>query len=267
MKTYVYAPASWAKWYWLQNLEASGLRPCDGYFVMGSAAGHQDQGFESTAWACGALRRHGEVIPGVGHFLSSRLGDDFSAWRRMATWARLIPWVEEFCKPASSAERWSFVLDAEPYWEGGQRYPTDADRARIEKAAKPVIDLLLKYRVRLLVMPGGPEYVLNRWLAEAGVDVTDLDEGTYRTPLGELADGVRDVLKRERQVASVQRKYIPGFYGAGLRCSAWTGLFMEMVWLIGETSQWFSKGFDPCWFFLRPRADGPRLFGTEEWYE
>jgi hypothetical protein len=208
---WIHLPVSWAHWHVLPNLRASELKPCDGFYLMGTI--HSDaEGPRQLETATRELQDKGfKVIPTAVAFSGSQ---SLSAWFDPQTWRHVGLW----CYAMASGD---FAVDFESYWDKEPRYPAAETVRALAVAARPLIEMVRHRGVRLHLLPG-LHYPLALALASAlPGQIVDCDEATYAYGDAARRDEVAekrgkawhaDVLDRKLGTESMGHQYRPGFF-------------------------------------------------------
>ena len=218
MTRLVHLLPSWVKWRIGANLSASGLRPCDGYYCVGSLCHDQDNPTE-TRKAVATLRGLGfAVIPGCSVFSGTQ---SLAAWTDITTWRHVAAWIDGMAERGGD-----WALDCEAYWSSGTRYPSVEWVRTLAGAMMPLIGIAREMDLRLHLLPGIHYSFALALAAALPGRIVDCDEATYAYGDAERRDKVAaergcatwadDVLARRAGTEVMGIEYRPGFVLAGL---------------------------------------------------
>jgi len=209
---------SWVNWRVGANLTASGLKPCDGFYLKGSL--HDDENDPAeTRRAAETLRSLGFlVIPGCNVFCGR---NSLADWTSPTTWRHVAAWIDGMAEPGSD-----WCLDFEAYWSSGQKYPSVEWVRTLAGVITPVIDIARDLDLRLHLLPGIHYGFALALAAALPGKIVDCDEATYAYGDPERRDKVAaergfatwsdDLLARKAGVEAMGIEYRPGFHFPGL---------------------------------------------------
>lgn len=210
---WIHLPVTWAQWWVLPNLRKYKLKPCDGFYLMGTI--HSDTAGPVQIEAVGRelLDMGFKVIPTAVAFTGTQ---DISAWYDPLLWRHVGLWCYGLAEQDGD-----FAVDFEPYWENN-RYPSSEWVRSLAVAVKPLIEMVRHKNVKLHLLPG-IHYPLAMALASAlPGKIVDCDEACYgygdparRDELAAKrgkASWDADVLERRKGTEIMGITYRPGFY-------------------------------------------------------
>lgn len=155
----IFILSSWSHWWVLPNLNTYGLRPCDGWYVMGAGDNPaSDEDLSHTQSALAAYKNLGYyALPGFNPFYGTAVPRNLTAWFLTATWQTVVDWMTAFGEP-------EFVIDFEPGWTdatplppgyiGGHRYPDMIYLPELTIAIQPLVNYLKSSGTKLHLIPG-----------------------------------------------------------------------------------------------------------------
>jgi hypothetical protein len=157
----------------LSNLQVSGLKPCDGFYIPG-CPGSAIEDLIATSKVIALLRYRGfVVIPGVLALYGQPLSTD--SWVSSATWKEAAKWVDYFCPQGGAGE---FCIDAEP---PTGLYLSRDRRQDLLNAMYPVITLAQTRKLKIHILPGWPYAITDVLMWALGPShVVICDESTYK---------------------------------------------------------------------------------------
>jgi hypothetical protein len=261
---WVWAQSPWVKWYWLNNLRTSGIKPCYGFMVNASPdPAYPTEDVATMAQCCTDLRALGfKAIPGIAPAVSEIT--TYSQWFDAALWQRIanITTAElPYRDPAFATVLWG---DFEPYHiTVGQRYPLYADRAALATAMEPWITVLRANNIRPWLYPGGlmsltdptSLYVVNDILRTSGVRVNNLISRYYYAFTNSPVNWQLTAKAESTTLYKLKpgTDFTFGLHGGALRTTGFMDQFHAQCW-------------KTAWLFLSASADYYTDFGKLSWY-
>jgi hypothetical protein len=250
LKIWVHHHIKWWSNYWGKNCALDNPRHANGLLPILNFK-YKGKGFEESLAEFSRVvdneRKLGfDVIPTFNARIHQgyKKGTEFQAWFDEAGWAERANWFEAMLAKVDGKR---VGLDVEPYWKGensNRRYPKPRHRARLAKAIRPFIDVLIENDVELYVFPGSINFVWIQEAATRGVRLVSLDERTYGLPdyyqsePEKYQEKLEEITKNKKDAEAMGMRYVPGFYETALKRPG----FLEAIQ---------DLGYREIWIFLR----------------